>query len=262
MARDERFDVVIIGGGPNGMTNRGLPGEVRTQCLRTGGADGVRRRLRDGGAASRSAHLSPRDADVRLGRAGLRTARAPQVRVPDGVGSPAPPGERQEASPAPTAGARSPRPTRWAGPSSRGMLGQPPFTRELMRCGVLLPAAPARGRGDGREHPLHAGLQEVPAGHLDPGTPRDDDVRPDGRAPRDRALQDGHGLRRLGVRGRGALGGRRRPCRAGRPAPHPARTWAIRAFPAAACTATSTPSFAPPSTTARRFARAARSTRS
>ena len=206
MGKDERFDIVIIGAGPNGMTTAAYLAkcglsvcvlEERTEC---GGAcetqepiPGVRIYPH---AMLMYASPAPGFEQLELHKYGFRMEWDPTNSL-----------EAGNAGMACTEGWRMVSDVDkmgWA--KIGGLLGQPPFSPGALARHLLVSAPPARDRGDGREHPLHAGVQEAPARHLDPRAARDDHVRSHGRAPRDRALQDGHGHMRPGRRARRATG--------------------------------------------------------
>ena len=166
MSKDERFDIVIIGAGPNGMTTAAYLAkcglsvcvlEERTEC---GGAcetqepiPGVRIYPH---AMLMYASPAPGFEQLELHKYGFRMEWDPNFAA-----------SGDTAALACTDGWRPISMTDkmgWA--KLGGLLGQPPFTQGADARHLLVPAASARSRGHGRQRALHAGVQEAPARHV------------------------------------------------------------------------------------------------
>jgi len=145
MSRDERFEIVIVGGGPNGMTTAAYLAkcglrvcvlEERTECAAP---------VRPGADPGR-AHLPARHAHVRLAGARITSSSSCTGMASGWSGT-----LRTRSRRAPAA-----RLHRWlAVPTDRdklgwakigGLLGSPPFTRELMRAAFWCPPHPPKWR--------------------------------------------------------------------------------------------------------------------
>ncbi|MBW2688121.1 MAG: FAD-dependent oxidoreductase [Deltaproteobacteria bacterium] len=228
MAREERFDVIIIGGGHNGTTTAaylaksGLSVCILEERPEGGGAQetvepiaGVRIQPHAIGNYAGSApgwEPAPRDWQLRRRRTRLGPARAVALRVPHGL-QPAERGALRHRS-----RAHDPRrncPGLRSGPDGLGP-GHRPAQRSALLPGsppgdLLDPAAPELRR-TGREHdPVHASVPGQYARDLVQGGARMDHVRPPGPVHRERALQGPPGLHRKRLRRLRALSGCSRP---------------------------------------------------
>ena len=143
MSKDERFDIVIIGAGPNGMTTAAYLAkcglsvcvlEERTEC---GGACETQEPIP-------GVRIYPHAVLMYASPApGLRATRAAQVRLPHDL---APRlcrhGRTSPRWPAPTVGGPISMQDKMGWAKLGGLLGSPPFTKELMRATFWCPPHP------------------------------------------------------------------------------------------------------------------------
>jgi len=184
---------------------------MRTECLCFGGAHRIGGRLRERRTPAGRSPLSPRRVDVRVSCPWFRAARAAQVRLPHGLEPGRSVGDEHHGHGLYGRVAADHR----GGPTGLGHARRHDERNQLHQrahaLGVLVPPASGQRRSHRREHPVHAGIQEVPARDLVARAAPGNDVRHHGRVPGERTVQDRDGLCSLGFRGRRSLGRRGDP---------------------------------------------------